>query len=196
MYPPCYVDNHLASISFTRFRVLLFPVVYGPLMEDKKGIKCEPSLSIEGSPLPDNAKTPSSTLSGSPPPSGSPTEVSSHHRYSLVFEQGSASGMTPVSGPSSLVVDTSCDEKFARKLFGDLNHGILGPPSDGKIIIIDDSDDDDEAQEGGSAGIELTTVPDSIVDASTGARVDNSDDQGSDQEADGGDNSGRSAGEP
>jgi hypothetical protein len=50
-----------------------------------------------------------------------------------------------VSGPSSLVVDTSRDEEFPRNLFSDLNRDILGPPGDGKIIIIDDSDDNDEA---------------------------------------------------
>jgi hypothetical protein len=53
-------------------------------------------------------------------------------------------GATPVSDVSSLVVDTSRDEEFARKLFGDLNCDIFGPPDDGKIIIIDDSDDDNE----------------------------------------------------
>jgi hypothetical protein len=59
-----------------------------------------------------------------------------------------------VSGPSSLVVDTSRDEEFTRKLFGDLNCDILGPPGDGKIIIIDDSDDDDEVQEEGTTDID------------------------------------------
>jgi hypothetical protein len=112
-----------------------------------------------------------------------------------VFEQGSASGITPVSGPSSLVVDTSRDEEFTRKLFSDLNHDILGPPCDDKIIIIDDSNDDDEMQEEGMAGFKPMAVPASTTDAPAGARVDNSDDQGSDQEADGGDNSGRSADE-
>jgi hypothetical protein len=132
----------------------------------------------------------------SSPPPRSPLEVSSPYHCSPVFEQGSASGMTLVSGPSSLVVDTSSDEEFARKLFGDLNHDTLGPPGDGKMIIIDDSDDDDEAQEEGTADIEPTVVPTSAADAPTGARVDNSDDQGCDQEADGGDNNERSAGEP
>jgi hypothetical protein len=101
-----------------------------------------------------------------------------------------------MSGPSSLVVDTSRDEEFTRKLFGDLNRDILGPPGDGKIIVIDDSDNDNDAQEEGTAGIEPTTVPASTADAPAGARVANSDDQGSDQEVDGGDNSGRSAGKP
>jgi hypothetical protein len=101
-----------------------------------------------------------------------------------------------VSSPSSLVVDTSHDEEFTRKLFGNLNRDLLGPPSDGKIIIIDDSDDDDEAQEEGTTGAESTVVPAYAAEAPVGTRVDNSDDQGSDQEADGGDNSGRSADEP
>jgi hypothetical protein len=109
-----------------------------------------------------------------------------------VFEQGSASGVTLVSGPSSLVVDTSRYAEFTRKLFGDLNCDILGPPGDGKIIIIDD----DDAQEEGTIGIDPTTVLAFVVDALAGARVANSDDQGSEQEADGGNDSGRSIGEP
>jgi hypothetical protein len=165
-------------------------------MEDKKGVKHERSPSTGGNPLPDDAKTPPPVPSGSLPPPGSPSEVLSCRRCSPLFEPGSASGTTPVSRSSSLVVDTSRDEEFARKLFGDLNHDILGPPGDGKIIIIDDSDDDDEAQEEGTAGIEPTAVPASAADAPAGARVDNSDDQGSDQEADGGDNSGHSADKP
>jgi hypothetical protein len=116
-------------------------------MEDKKGIKHERSPSAEGILLPDDAKTPMLVPSGCPPPPGSLSDVSSRRRCSSLFEQGSASGATPVSGPSSLVVDTSRDEEFARKLFGDLNRDILRPPGDGKIIIIDDSNDDDEAQE-------------------------------------------------
>jgi hypothetical protein len=104
--------------------------------------------------------------------------------------------MTPLRGPSSLVVDTSHDEEFTGKLFGDLNRDILGPPGDGKIIIIDDSDSDDEAQVEGTTGIEPTIVPASATNAPAGARVDSSDDQGSDQEANGGDNIGCSADEP
>jgi hypothetical protein len=137
-------------------------------MEDKRGVKRERFPSTEGSPLSDNAKTPPPVPSGSPPPLGSSSKVSSHRRCSPVFEQGSASGTTPVSSPSSLVVDTSRDEEFARKL------------GDGKIIIIDDTDDDDDAQDEGTAGIEPTTVPTSSADAPAKARVANSDDQGSD----------------
>jgi hypothetical protein len=66
------------------------------------------------------------------------------------------------------VVDTSRDEEFARKLFGDLICDILRPPGDGKIIIIDDSDDDNEAQEEGTTGIDPIIVPASIADAPAG----------------------------
>jgi hypothetical protein len=97
-------------------------------MEDKKGVKRERSPSAEGSPLPNEAKTPTLVPSGSPPPPGSPSDVSSRHCCSSVFEQGGASGATPVSGVSSRVVDTSRDEEFTRKLFGELNRDILGPP--------------------------------------------------------------------
>jgi hypothetical protein len=89
-------------------------------MEDKKGVKCERSPSAEGNPLPDDAKTPPPAPSGSPPPPGSLSEVSSRRRRSPMFEQDSALGTTLVSDPSSLVVDTSRDEEFARKLFNDL----------------------------------------------------------------------------
>jgi hypothetical protein len=47
-----------------------------------------------------------------------------------------------------------------------------------------------------TAGIKPMTILASTTDAPAGARVANSDDQGSDQEADGDDNIGRSAGEP
>jgi hypothetical protein len=115
-------------------------------MEDKRDIKCEPSPSAEGSPLPDDVETPPPAPSGSPPPPGSPSVVSSCRPYSLVFEQGNASRKTPMLDHSSLIVDTSHDEKLARKLFGDLNRDILRPPDDGKIIVLDDSDDDGEAR--------------------------------------------------
>jgi hypothetical protein len=165
-------------------------------MEDKRGVKRERSPSTEGSPLPDDAKTPPPAPSRSPPPLGSLLEVLSRRHCSPVFEQGSAAGTTPVSGSSLLVVDTSLNEEFARKLFGDLNHDILGPPGDGKIIIIDDSDDDDEAQGEGTVGIKPTAVLAFATDAPAGARVANSDDQGSNQEADGGNHSRRSTGKP
>jgi hypothetical protein len=113
-----------------------------------------------------------------------------------VFEQGGASGATPVSGVFSLVVDTSRAEEFARKLFGELNRGILRPPGDDKRIIIDDSNDDDVVQEEETTDIDPTTVPAPAVDAPAGTSVTNSDAQRSEQEVDGGSDNERTAGVP
>jgi hypothetical protein len=165
-------------------------------MEDKRGIKRERSPSVERSPLPDDAETPPPTPSGSPPPPGSPSEVSLRRPCLSVFEQGNASGKTPMIDPSSFIVDTSRDEELARKLFGDLNRDILGPLGDDEIIVFDDSDDDDEAQEEKIAGIKSTATPASADDAPAGAKIGNSNDQGPDQEVDGGDDIGPSSGEP
>jgi hypothetical protein len=54
--------------------------------------------------------------------------------------------------------DTSRDAEFARKLFGDLNCDILGPPGDGKVIILDDSDEEKEAPEEKTVGTKLTAT--------------------------------------
>jgi hypothetical protein len=165
-------------------------------MEDKRGIKRECSPSIGGSPLPDDDETPPPASSGSPPPPRSPLVASSCHPCSLVFEQGNASRKILMLDPSSFIVDTSHDEELTRKLFGDLNHDILGSPGDGKIIVLDDSDDDGEAREEKTADIESTTAPAIVDDAPAEVRIGNSDDQGPDQEADGGNNSRHSAGDP
>jgi hypothetical protein len=133
-------------------------------MEDKRGIKCERSPSAEGSPLPNDVKTPPPTPSRSPPLPGSPPEVSSRRPCSPVFEQGNASGKTPLINLSSssdeenFIVDTARDAELAKKLFGDLNHDILGPPSDDKIIILDDFNEENEAHEEKTAGIESTVA--------------------------------------
>jgi hypothetical protein len=165
-------------------------------MEDKRGTKRERSPSAGGTPWPDDVKTPPPAPSGSTPPLGSPSVISSRRPYSPVFEQGNASEKTPMIEPSSFIVDTSRDEELARKLFGDLNRDILEPPGDGKIIVLDNSDDDGETQEEKSTSIESTAAPASTDDALAEAKIGNSDDQGPDQEADGGDNSGRSVDDP
>jgi hypothetical protein len=43
--------------------------------------------------------------------------------------------------------DTSRDEEIVRKMFGDLNCGLLRPPDDGNIIIISDSKEEEEVCE-------------------------------------------------
>jgi hypothetical protein len=96
------------------------------------------------------------------------------------------------SGEEDSVADSSWDEEFARKLFGELNRDILGPPGDGKIIVISDSDDDDETHE--DAVINAEAAPPSVAnsaDSPTSASdADETTDVLSDDNADGGDEAG------
>jgi hypothetical protein len=96
------------------------------------------------------------------------------------------------SGEEESIADTSRDEEFTRKLFGDLNRDILGPPGDGKIIVISDSDDEDETYE--DAAVNAEAAPPSATnsaDSPTSASdVDETPDEVSDDNADGGDEAG------
>jgi hypothetical protein len=100
--------------------------------------------------------------------------------------------LTLSSGKEDSVADTSRDEEFARKLFGDLNCDILGPPGDGKIIVISDSDNEDETHE--DAAINAKAAPPSAAnsaDSPTSASdADETPDGVSDGNADGGDEAG------
>jgi hypothetical protein len=116
----------------------------------------------------------------------------------LLCEQGGPSEPVPVAdlalSPSEegSVADTSRDEEFTRKLFGDLNRDILGPPGDGKIIVISDSDDEDETHE--DAAVNTEAAPPSAAnsaDSPTSASdVDETPDGVSDDNANGGDEAG------
>ncbi|WP_428610713.1 hypothetical protein [Sedimenticola sp.] len=46
-----------------------------------------------------------------------------------------------------LIADVSRDEEFVRRIFGELNCDVLGPPGNGKIIILNDSDEEKEVHE-------------------------------------------------
>jgi hypothetical protein len=111
-------------------------------MEDKRGTKRAHSPSKKESPSPSGAKTPPPATSGSPPPMKSPSEVSSRCPRSPVFEQ--VVDLCSSCDEEGLIADTSRDEEFIRRLFGDLNRDFLGPPDDGKIIILNDSDKEEE----------------------------------------------------
>jgi hypothetical protein len=67
------------------------------------------------------------------------------------------------SGEEDFFADTSRDEELDKKLFGDLNRDILGPPGDGKVIILSDSDDEDEAHE--DAAVNAEAAPPSAVNS-------------------------------
>jgi hypothetical protein len=138
-------------------------------MENKKNLKRPCSLSDEGSSSPIKASTPPPSHSGSPPPIQSPPETSSRRLCLPPCEQGGPSEPVPIvdlassSGEEDSVADTSRDEDLARRLFGDLNHDILGPPGDGKIIVLSDSDDEDEAHE--DAAVNAEAAPPSAANS-------------------------------
>jgi hypothetical protein len=91
------------------------------------------------------------------------------------------------SDEEGLIVDTTCDEEFFRRHFGDLNRDVLGSPRDDKIIILSDSDEEEEdvreektigakAAPSFAAGSPTLTASTDANDAPTGAQNDNSDD--------------------
>jgi hypothetical protein len=53
------------------------------------------------------------------------------------------------SDEGDFFLDTSWDEEFTRKLFGDLDRSLLGLPNDGNVIILNDFDEEEEVREGG-----------------------------------------------
>jgi hypothetical protein len=107
-------------------------------------------------------------------------------------------------GVENFIAGTSHDAEFVRKLFGDLNRDILGSPGDDKVIILDDSDEEKEASDEKTIGTKLaatfaavnpTSTASTVADdAPTGAKNDNSDDQGLDQVASGGNGNGNGSG--
>jgi hypothetical protein len=106
----------------------------------------------------------------------------------------------------NFIADTSHDVEFGRKLFGDLNSDILRSPGDGKVIILDDSDEEKEGADEMTVGTELAATyaavnpaPTAFAvadDAPEGAKNDNSDDRGPDQEASGSNGNGSGDGVP
>jgi hypothetical protein len=167
-------------------------------MENKKNLKCPHSPSDEGSSSPSKGSTPPPSRSGCPPSTQSPPAISSCRLCLPPCEQGGASEPVPVvdsalsSGEEESIADTSRDEEFARKLFGDLNRDILGPPGDGKIIVISDSDDENETHK--DAAVNAEAAPPSATnsaDSPTSASdVDETPDGVSDDNADGGNEAG------
>jgi hypothetical protein len=119
-------------------------------MEDKRRTKRSRSTSKEGSSSLSGGSTPPSVLSRSSPPLGSPLEISSHRPCSSVFEQGDPFekvlmvDLSSSSDEEGLIPDTSHDEEFARRLFGDMNRDVLRPLGNIKVIILSDLDEEEE----------------------------------------------------
>jgi hypothetical protein len=90
--------------------------------------------------------------------------------------------------------NVSWDEAFPRRLFGDVNHDVLGPPGDGKIIILSNSDEKEEVHKEMVIDVEAapcsvlrspaSTTSTDVGDAPSKAKNDNSNDRTPDQEAD------------
>jgi hypothetical protein len=109
------------------------------------------------------------------------------------------------SDKEDLITATSSDFEFTQRLFGELNHVVLGPHGDGKIIILSDSNEEEVHKEKTTNSEDATaftavnpasTASTDADDAPAGAKNDNSDDQSSDQEAGGNNSSGDDVGEP
>jgi hypothetical protein len=166
-------------------------------MEDKRGTKHSHSPSKEGSSSSSSgASTPLSSLSGSVPPPVSPLEGSPHRPPSPVREHDRPSETIPVVDLSSdeeeILPDTMGDEEFARRLFGELNREVLGPPDDGNIIILSDSDEEEDVCEEVTADAEA--APPSTGNSSTpsisAADTNDAPDGLQDDNSDGGDKAG------
>jgi hypothetical protein len=71
------------------------------------------------------------------------------------------------SNEEDFFADTSQDAEFARRLFGDLNHDLLGPPGDGKRIVLNDSDKEEDVRE--ETTTDAFVVPSAIAKSSTPA---------------------------
>jgi hypothetical protein len=70
------------------------------------------------------------------------------------FEKVLVVDLSSSSDEEALIPDTSRGEEFTRRLFGDLNYAVLGPPGDGKVIILSDSDEEEEVHEEDAADAE------------------------------------------
>jgi hypothetical protein len=99
------------------------------------------------------------------------------------------------SDEKNLIVDISRDEELTRRLFGNLNHVVLGSPGDDEIIILSDFDEEEEevheekttSTEDVATSAIVNLVSTTFVhadDAPTGVKNDNNDDRTPDQKAD------------
>jgi hypothetical protein len=167
--------------SFTFLLRVFLSLLLLAMMEDKRDTKRSCSPSKEGSSSLSGVSTPLSVLSRSLPQPGSPLEGSSSRPNSTVLEQGGSSEKFPVVDLSSssdgenLIPDTSRDEEFAKRLFSDLNRGLLGSLGDGKVMILSDSNEEEEVHEEDTT--DAKAVPSSTVKSwAPTTTVDNADD--------------------
>jgi hypothetical protein len=89
-----------------------------------------------------------------------------------VYEQGGPSRNIPVielscSSNEGLFADIARDAEFAKRLSGDLNSDLLGPPDDNKVIGLSNSNEEKEAREETTADAEA--APSAVMKSSTPA---------------------------
>jgi hypothetical protein len=147
-YSICLV---LIAISYSFTFCLGFSSLLSTTMEDKRRIKRSRS-SVR-----DSSSSSSDASTSLPSPSDSVLspvllpEASLHRPPSPVHEHGGPSEAIPVVDLSfdeeEIFPDNMWDEELARRLFGELNHKLRGPPGDDNIIILNDSDEEDEVHE-------------------------------------------------
>jgi hypothetical protein len=112
-----------------------------------------------------------------------------------MYEDGEPSEGFPMVDLSSqeedTFFDTSQDEEIARKLFGDLNCGLLGLPDDGNVIVLNDSDEEEEVREDDCTDVEATSSDGDSSAPTTSAATDDDTLNGvQDDSSDGGDMAG------
>jgi hypothetical protein len=122
-------------------------------MEDKRGIKWSRCSLYKGKSISQRCQDPSTGAIWVSTATGNSVRGLLTTPSLTVFEQGSPSGnilvidLSSSSDEEDFVADTSRDEDFPKRLFGDLNHDVPRPPSDGKVIILSDSDKEEEVHE-------------------------------------------------
>jgi hypothetical protein len=91
-----------------------------------------------------------------------------------VFEQGGPSekvlvlDLSSSSDEEGLIPDILWDNKFTKKLFGDINRDVLGPPGNCKIIILSDYDEEEgEVREKNTIGTKTAATFAAVNPAST-----------------------------
>jgi hypothetical protein len=139
-------------------------------MEEKRDIKRSCSFGRSSSSSSSDASMPPPSPSELLLPPVSPLDVSSCRLPSPVREHDEPSEEIPVVDLSSdeegdALPDTSRDEEFARRLFGDLNRWLVGPPDDSNVIILSDSDEEEQVRE--EITVNTAAAPPYIVNSPT-----------------------------
>jgi hypothetical protein len=137
------------------------------------------------------ASTPPPSPSDSVPPPVSPPKASLRRPPLPVHEHDGPSEIIPLVDLSSdedeIFPDTTRDEEFAQRPFGELNCELLGPPGDSNIIFLSDSDEEEEVHKEITANAEaaLPFAMNSLAPSISASTVDDAPDGVQDNNSDG-----------